>query len=292
MESTLEHRSPLRNRVIQYIIQRRCEAGGFCFYRLEEPNGSDTYYALATLKLLNYQHRDDKTVAYLKGTQWKDGAFGSISAAFYAVMGLRILDAKPACDPVPYILRNIRIHHIENLPVGVSSIFQPLHLLSNICVALGIALQEDWRKKIGQFVFAFQNTDRGFGHPISTLAETKQATDILKWLSCPIERFAITDFIVKCESSNYGFVNVPATSPSFLEYIHAGISVSQRLAYQPRYLEKCIKFIIDCQNTTGGFSRATHTGIATMENTFLGIHALSLIAECGILSSNLMERIW
>ncbi len=269
--------SPFKERVVNYIVQRRCEAGGFCFYRLEEPNGSDTYYALATLRLLNYPYHEDQTVRYLKSTQSGDGSFESIFAAFYAINGLQLMDEKPSHDPVPYILNHIRIHNIENLPAEVTSIFQSLHLLSGICIALRIELEEGWKKKITRFVLDYQNRDNGFGHPYSTLVETEQAVRILRWLSCPIERPSVTDFIAKCEHPAYGFVNVPGMSPSFLEYIHAGVSVSSLLVYEPRYLEKCIEFIKDCQNRTGGFSRATHAGIATMENTYLAIHSLSLL---------------
>ena len=33
-------------------MDRKCRDGGFCFYRLEEPNGLDTYSALSVLHLL------------------------------------------------------------------------------------------------------------------------------------------------------------------------------------------------------------------------------------------------
>ena len=100
---------------------------------------------------------------------------------------------------------------------------------------------------------------------------------ILKWLSYPVERLSITDFVKECEHPIYGFVNLPRMSPSFIEYIHAGISASRLLDYESRHFNKCIEFISDCQSRTGGFSRATHAGIATLENTYLAIHALSLL---------------
>lgn len=43
-------------RAAQCIAGRQCEGGGFCVYRnayLEEPNLSDTWHALAALKLLD-----------------------------------------------------------------------------------------------------------------------------------------------------------------------------------------------------------------------------------------------
>lgn len=43
----------LKEKVIYYVKERKCNGGGFCFYRLEEPNGSDTYYAIHSLSLFS-----------------------------------------------------------------------------------------------------------------------------------------------------------------------------------------------------------------------------------------------
>lgn len=42
----------VKSRNLHYVMERKCEGGGFCFYRLEEPNCSDTYYALSILNFL------------------------------------------------------------------------------------------------------------------------------------------------------------------------------------------------------------------------------------------------
>ena len=149
-------KSQFRGRVINYISERYCkEAGGFCFYRLEEPNGSDTYYALATLKLLDSLYGDDKTVRYLKRTQCEDGTFESIFAAFYVIKSLQLLGESLDYDPVPFILDHVRLHKVENLPAEVTSIFQFLRLLLDICLTLGIELDENWR---GSRTFRFRSS--------------------------------------------------------------------------------------------------------------------------------------
>jgi hypothetical protein len=38
---------------IEYIRERRCSSGGYCFYRLDEPNAGDTFHALASLAMLD-----------------------------------------------------------------------------------------------------------------------------------------------------------------------------------------------------------------------------------------------
>ena len=52
----------VKERTINYVTRCRCVEGGFCFYRLEEPNASDTYYALSILNLLGVDIEDDDTV--------------------------------------------------------------------------------------------------------------------------------------------------------------------------------------------------------------------------------------
>ena len=52
IENGIISRKTIHN-IINYIKERECENGGYCFYRQEEPNSSDTYYAIATQKLLN-----------------------------------------------------------------------------------------------------------------------------------------------------------------------------------------------------------------------------------------------
>ena len=61
----------VKERTINYVTRCRCVEGGFCFYRLEEPNASDTYYALSILNLLGIDIEDDDTVFYLKNLQKK-----------------------------------------------------------------------------------------------------------------------------------------------------------------------------------------------------------------------------
>ena len=68
----------LRQRVLDYVIDRQCRKGGFCFYKLEEPNGLDTYSALSLLNLLDVSFKDEKTVAYLQNMQNDDGSYDSV----------------------------------------------------------------------------------------------------------------------------------------------------------------------------------------------------------------------
>jgi hypothetical protein len=93
-----------RGCIVRYVLERRCRSGGFCFYKLEEPNGSDTWFALSILDLLHCAFRDESTMNYLRAMQHPDGSYGGIYSAFYSIKSLSLLGVDPAEDPRPYIL--------------------------------------------------------------------------------------------------------------------------------------------------------------------------------------------
>jgi hypothetical protein len=127
------------------------------------------------------------------------------------------------------------------------------------------------------FILQFANADNGFGIGRSSLSETALALNILKQLNYPVEKLRLDDFIRACETPTCGFTDIPGTSMSFIEYMHAGLMASSLAGHQPAYPDQCLAFILNCRNKTGGFSRTTHGGIATLENTFLAIESLKFL---------------
>ena len=76
-----------------------------------------------------------------------------------------------------------------------------------------------------------------------------------------------------CENRFYGFVNIPYTSPSFIEHIHAGLELSELFGYVPSFPDSIGDFIMRCQSKNGGFSRSP-TGLANLENTYYAVKSL------------------
>ncbi|KCZ70942.1 hypothetical protein ANME2D_02971 [Candidatus Methanoperedens nitroreducens] len=271
-----------KERAVNYVMERKCKKGGFCFYRLEEPNASDTYYALSILYLLSTNFKDENTLAYLRSLQNNHGSYQSVYSAFYSIKSLLLLNEELKCDPTPYITRNLRIYSVDNLPEENTSIFEPMYYLIDLCFALKIGQYDNFKNDITDFVLNFQKDDRGFGYTRSTLIETSQALVILNLLNYPINILKTEHFIKKCENPIYGFVNVPDTSPSFIEHIYAGAIASNIISYKPCYINQCIEIIRKCQNNNGGFSRAADGGISTLENTYYAIRSLKLLSALKI----------
>jgi hypothetical protein len=271
----------LKKQAINYVMERKCKEGGFCFYRLEEPNASDTYYALYILNLLdNFQ--DDNTAAYLRNLQNNHGSYQSVYSAFYSIKSLLLLNEEPKDDPRPYIMRHTRVYNVDALLDEVGSVFERMYYLIDLCTLLKVELDDNAKNNIIGFVLNFQKEDRGFGYASSTLIETSQALAILNWLNYTIDTLKTEHFIKKCENPIFGFVNVPDTSPSFIEHIYAGALASNIISYKPRYVNQCIKLLRKYQNNNGGFSRAAEGGISTLENTYYAIHSLKLLSALKI----------
>jgi len=272
----------IKEQAVNYVMERKCKEGGFCFYRLEEPNASDTYYALYILNLLKINFKDDTTTAYLRSLQNNHGSYQSVYSAFYSIKSLLLLTEEPKCNLIHYITRNLRIYGIDTLPEENVSIFEPMYYVIDLCSTLKIELDIDLRNDIIGFILNFQKEDKGFRHVRSTLIETSQTLAILNWLNYPTDMLKTEHFIKKCENQVYGFVNVPGTSPSFIEHIYAGAIASNIIPYKPHYINQCIKLIRECLNNNGGFSRAANGGISTLENTYYAIHSLKLLSTLKI----------
>jgi hypothetical protein len=266
----------LRQRVIQYVLERKCLSGGFCFYKLEEPNGSDTWFALSILDLLHYEFQDESTVNCLKAMQHPDGSYDSIYSAFYSIKSLSFLKVHPAEDSRPYILRNLGSYHFDarRLPAEVISLFKRTSYFVDLYETTGLDTGNDVHDKMIEFILRFRNEDGGFGHLRSTLHETSKALEMLRRLDYPLDGLGAESFIGRCETPVTGFTDIPRTSLGYLEFVHAGVLASHLLTRRPRYTKQCAAFVLNCQSRNGGFSRTPHGGIATMEDTWHAVHAL------------------
>lgn len=265
--------------IVHYIRERRCTGGGYCFYRLPEPNGSDTYHALSSLRLLDRLEQDDETAAFLLDRQTSNGAYESIFQAYYCLKSLSILGLEPKTDPSTYILQHLRAYDVDCLPVGVTSIFYKLMTVIELRQLQRLSVTFPQKESLTDFLFRYQQIDGGFGYPHSTLVETYQATRILVGLNYPVTSLGVDCFLAACEDPVFGFINMPRAHSAFLEHVSAGIGLSEFLNREVKYGDIISTFIRACQSRNGGFSRATHAGIASLEYTHMAVDALAIISR-------------
>ena len=263
-----------QERVSRYVRDRRCREGGYCFYRLEEPNSSDTYWALGILHLLGARDQDGETASFLKSFQYADGGFENLPIAYFVLKGLSLLGQAPRYDPTPYLKRQLHTYDVRLVPTGEASIFKNIYLLVDLHCERDIPIARPIGEEISAFVLNLQTPDGGYGREYGTLIETAQALSILQWLEVlPADR-RTGDFISRCENMLFGYVNVPRTLPGYIEHIFWGLQARLITGGWPVYPETCREIILGSQNMTGGFSRTTHGGIANLENTFHAVASL------------------
>ena len=269
---------PKQEITLHYIRERRCASGGYCFYRLDEPNAGDTFHALASLAMLGaLPDDDDATRLYLRMFQHQDGNFSNVDVGHTVIRSLRILGERPDLDPTDWILSSLMSPGTTIRPVESSSLFEHLYFLTDLCTILGIAVPADKKNEIITAVLRYRHPDTGFGYPRSTIIETAHALAILAALDYPVSSAGSTEFLKQCEDPAYGFLAVPGSKPGYLEHVHAGVLAYSVLGYHSTALLQCEKFIRKCCRENGGYVRSIFGGSATLENTYLALGALTMI---------------
>ena len=271
---------PTREISIQYISERRCSSGGYCFYRLDEPNAGDTFYALASLAILNALPRNDEiTWTYLHSFQRPDGSFPNVNVGHAVIRGLALLGERPAINPSDWILATMTSPGDTTRPVESASLFEPLYLLTSLCRLLDITIPPGKKGALIRAVLRYRRPDTGFGQSYSSMIETAHALAILAALDNKTALQPSIGFLRRCEDPDYGFLSVPNTRPAYLEHIHAGVLACSVLGYRSPVLGPCGEFIRKCLRENGGYVRSIFGGSATLENTYLALDTLAMIRE-------------
>lgn len=272
------HLINVQQNATRYILERTCPSGGFCFYRLDEPNPQDTYYALATLHLLGVSCGEERTVRYLRAMQHADGSYASLVQAFFVLLSLKYLDAEPLQDPAAG-LRGL----VDGLLSGPAAsgdirpaLLHELYQLTALYEALALQWQEEQRHAMLRLVHASRHPDGGYGAESATLLATYHAAAVLRRLGHPLASEKVAPYLRACEHPVSGFTGKPATSLCFLEYVYAGLALCDELSLAPTHREVCITFLGQCQTNAGGFARAP-LAAATLENTYFAIHGFDVL---------------
>jgi hypothetical protein len=74
-----------RQKVVNYIDRCRLEDGGYFFAHIPPSSGTDTYFAVKSLALLDMKPRNPEAIANFFLSQIKEGTLSSITGIFNAV---------------------------------------------------------------------------------------------------------------------------------------------------------------------------------------------------------------
>ena len=112
------------HQLVEYVESTRSDDGGYCFYRLNESNAADTFYAVYVLTALDRPVPGlELTADFLQQRQDSDGSFQSVYSADYVLRALDLLGVPPLFDPDDFL------HSQLKRTLGIVS--QPYYELSN-----------------------------------------------------------------------------------------------------------------------------------------------------------------
>jgi len=266
-----------RSGVIRYITERRCPDGGFCFYRLNEPNTADTFYAVSSLSLIGEHFSDDVTVSWLLELQQDDGSYPTLYIGYYVLKSLATVGVRPRIVPDTWIGSINPLPETGERPSESGSYFEASYLFSDLARTCGIPVPEAIKSRIIRNITSHRLPDFGFGLHQSTLTETWHALAILSSIGFDYKTLGSDRFLTRCEDAELGFRINPSSRSSFLEHLHAGITIASLLGYSSRVFPRCRQIILELQAGNGGFVRSRFGGSTTLEYTFLAVSSLELL---------------
>jgi len=255
----------IRDSCIRYIADRRCPDGGYCFYRLNEPNAADTFFALDTLRLFGAVDADPATADWLRARQGENGRYHLFDTGYYTLLALAVLGVPPVHDPVPWVRSVAPGETGAERPVESESAILRPYLYAHLCRRLGFALDPAVRRGLLAAVSA----------PPSTLVEAHHALAVRAALGARTDDDRAAQALGRCTHPDYGYVNVPGTAPAYLEHVAAGVALAALLGVP--YAPASRGFVLRCQTPAGGFARSVFGGAATLETTWTAVRTLALI---------------
>ena len=263
--------------MVKYIERCHLEDGGYFFARIPPSNGLDTYFAVKSLSILGVKPDRHEAIASFFLNDLKAGTLGGMTGIFLAVEVLnelgRLTDDLRSYAHQRIMLRQNKVGGfgaLEDIYIEVPSELEETYRAVRVLKIIGADFDSE---KVIRFVSSFLRSDGGYGAKgYSTLASTFYATEIHKLLGVEMGKLNATrDYLRKREGS---------WQVQFIEDVYWLVLGLANLGEKTNVLEWVTRFVMMCQRSNGGFSRATIIGIPTLEYTF---YALSILREIGVL---------
>ena len=276
-EDSYELGHSFRREAVKYIKRCHLEDGGYFFARIPPSSGLDTYFAIKSLSILRVKPDCPETTAEFFLNDLRDGSLGGMTSIFLTVEVLNELGR--LTDEVKSYAQT-RIMALQNkaggfgsykdvdveVPSGLQDTYRAVRALKTIGVDLD-------REKTNHFIFNFLMPDGGYGtEGYSTLASTFYATEIHKLLGVEMGKLAATRDFLRRREENW--------QVQFIEDVYWMVLGLANLGEKTSVPDRVTRFVMMCQRSNGGFSRATIMCIPTLEYTF---YALSILREVGVL---------
>ncbi|MEM2094518.1 MAG: prenyltransferase/squalene oxidase repeat-containing protein, partial [Candidatus Bathyarchaeia archaeon] len=163
--------------------------------------------------------------------------------------------------------------------VEAYSEFESTYMATEVLSRLNVPFDRD---PIKQWLLANLNPDGGFGSAnTSNITSTFHAVASLYNLGYPVRQLSRTvNFLRLCEKPRGGFTAVPKATLPYIDDTYAGVTALTLLGESCAYPEATASFVLNLQNSNGGFRRSIALGISTFESTY---YALSILHRLGFI---------
>jgi len=257
--------------IINYVLVRQNNDGGYAFAQGLESNAQDTYYGLAILRLLKAPFPNlEQTMRWLH-----EFVRDSHYSHYYVAKALNLSGEGPDKNLKDFLcsIRDSRMGFgTIDVYVEVASEFEATLMITELVNIAGVKIKRD---KIIGWLLSYQNKDGGFGaHAYSNLNSTYHAVASLFNLGYDVKSLkGALGYVRSCEKPSGGFTVIPSSSSPYMEHVYSGVSTLDLLGERGRYPENTTQFVFSCQNANGGFAR-TDMGISTFEDTFFAVNIM------------------
>lgn len=257
----------------RYLLDRRSRDGGFCYYRsvyLDEPNLSDTYYAVSALELIGSPPESGDSLVHF-ATRFIH--VRQALARYHAASLLRCVQGaefQPQQDWVDELSR-----WTITAPPGRDS--PQLTAWLNRTRTL-VRLKNDFtafhdRDRIALTVRALEHPAGGFGN-CPNMLDAATAIDILAHCEGTPVRLPLTrQFVDSLQVPFIAFTLTPSSSTTNVDVIFSGLHCCIALDIPVRFVAEASSFVKACQAGNGGFARAPSAS-ATIELTYKALWSL------------------
>jgi len=240
--------------IIDFVMSREQEEGGFSFAAFAPPTLEDTYYALRVFDEFGLNYENKKTHEFVKGTRLSNKNMFSLFQFLFLAKKLGIKYDKRK------MINLVKV----SFSLNVDSIYYAVHCAE---ILKEISLLRLLKNKSQKYVSSQEMAD--------TIDLVSKHVFLLKKLGIKFNKQEYISWIKKCQGFEGGFGLGPR-STSFLESTHAALTALSTLRSSPNNIEECEKFIRCCQSGRGGFGRQITT-VPTLESTYQVVHSFKLI---------------
>jgi hypothetical protein len=233
------------HKVIDFVLMREKDEGGFGATPLLPPTIEDTYFAIKILALFNYSLNIEKHANFLLSQNISNLPLDPLAKL------LKILNIFSLIDKANFSSLTSYHNYIKNL-AEISFILKDEKNLKFLKSLVIKNLSKLSLKSLKEFYFLYKILREAFPK---------------KFL----------ESILEAQNADGGFGFFKGTT-SYMENTYYACYILYRHDLQPKNLKKLKDFVLSCQNADGGFGRNSQ-GISFLESTY---HALWILKNLNL----------